>query len=424
MFVDSHCHLDFPELRDDLPQRARRDARERASRTRCASASRWTAWPGVHALALRTSEPLRERRRASRTTRTSRSRRVDSLVALRARAQGRRDRRDRPRLFPAAPAISTGSASAFARTSAPRARRGKPLVIHTRAAADDTLAIMREERAGEAGGVMHCFTETWDVAQRALDLGFHISFSGIVTFKNAVELKDVARRVPLDAHADRNRQSLPRAGAASRQAQPAGVGAARRRGDRARCAKCRSKRSPRATSDNFFRLFGIEPRCGIERTRRGVLRRRRCSLPWRSPAASASALLDDLVAARSPTTAPTRCRRCWRAAWIPTRSTRTAIRCCASPRATATRARSRRCLPRRRNPNSANRFGDTPLMLAALNGHLDIVRALQAARRRRQSARLDAADLCRHRRARRRRHVSARCTAPTSMRHRRTARRR
>src|SRR6516162_3381851 len=73
----------------------------------------------------------------------------------------------------------------------------KPLVIHTRAAGADTLAIMREERAGDAGGVMHCFTETWEVAQAALDLGFHISFSGIVTFKNARDLKEVARKVPL-----------------------------------------------------------------------------------------------------------------------------------------------------------------------------------------------------------------------------------
>src|SRR5258706_11321832 len=74
----------------------------------------------------------------------------------------------------------------------------KPLVIHTRQAAEDTLAIMREERAGDVGGVMHCFTETWEVAQAALALGFHISFSGIVTFKNAKDLKDVAQRVPLD----------------------------------------------------------------------------------------------------------------------------------------------------------------------------------------------------------------------------------
>jgi len=74
----------------------------------------------------------------------------------------------------------------------------KPLVIHTRDAAEDTLRIMREEGADEVGGVMHCFTETQEVADGALALGFHISFSGIVTFKNAGPLKEVARKVPLD----------------------------------------------------------------------------------------------------------------------------------------------------------------------------------------------------------------------------------
>jgi TatD DNase family protein len=75
---------------------------------------------------------------------------------------------------------------------------GKPLVIHTRAASADTLRIMREEKAGEVGGVMHCFTEDWATAQAAMDEGFHISFSGIVTFKNAKELKEVARNMPLN----------------------------------------------------------------------------------------------------------------------------------------------------------------------------------------------------------------------------------
>ena len=85
------------------------------------------------------------------------------------------------------------------RTHIRAARRcGKPLVIHTRAAADDTLRIMREEKAADVGGVMHCFTETWGVARAALELGFHISFSGIVTFKNAESLRDVAKQVPLD----------------------------------------------------------------------------------------------------------------------------------------------------------------------------------------------------------------------------------
>ncbi|MBI5918356.1 MAG: TatD family hydrolase [Nitrosomonadales bacterium] len=75
---------------------------------------------------------------------------------------------------------------------------GKPLIIHTREAAADTLRLMAEEQAAEAGGVMHCFTESLDVARAALDLNFHISFSGIVTFKNALTIKEVAKFVPLD----------------------------------------------------------------------------------------------------------------------------------------------------------------------------------------------------------------------------------
>ena len=75
---------------------------------------------------------------------------------------------------------------------------GKPLVIHCREAATDLLEIMREEGAAEAGGVMHCFVEDWDTAQAAMDLGFFISLSGIVTFKSADELRAVARRLPLD----------------------------------------------------------------------------------------------------------------------------------------------------------------------------------------------------------------------------------
>ncbi len=75
---------------------------------------------------------------------------------------------------------------------------GKPLIIHTRASSDDTIRLMNEEGAQEAGGVMHCFTESLAVAEAAMALGFYISFSGIVTFKNARELQEVARAVPLD----------------------------------------------------------------------------------------------------------------------------------------------------------------------------------------------------------------------------------
>ena len=74
----------------------------------------------------------------------------------------------------------------------------KPLVIHTRSASIDTLAILREEGGEQAGGVFHCFTETAEVARAALDLGFYISFSGILTFRNAQDLRDVASFVPLD----------------------------------------------------------------------------------------------------------------------------------------------------------------------------------------------------------------------------------
>lgn len=75
---------------------------------------------------------------------------------------------------------------------------GLPLVVHTRSASDDTVAILREEGAGAVRGVFHCFTETQQVADAALAMGFHISFSGILTFRNAEALRDVARRVPLE----------------------------------------------------------------------------------------------------------------------------------------------------------------------------------------------------------------------------------
>ena len=75
---------------------------------------------------------------------------------------------------------------------------GKPLIVHTRSAREDTLKIMAEERAAEAGGVLHCFTEDWEMAQAAMEMNFYISFSGIVTFKNALSLKDVARKMPLE----------------------------------------------------------------------------------------------------------------------------------------------------------------------------------------------------------------------------------
>jgi TatD DNase family protein len=133
---------------------------------------------------------------------------------------------------------------------------GKPLVIHTRSAADDTLRLMRDEAAGEAGGVMHCFTESWDVASGCLDLGFHISFSGIVTFKNARELHEVARKVPLERMLiETDSPYLAPVPFRGKLNQPAYVrhvaeGIAALRG-------VAIDEVAQATSENFFRLFRI-----------------------------------------------------------------------------------------------------------------------------------------------------------------------
>jgi TatD DNase family protein len=134
----------------------------------------------------------------------------------------------------------------------------KPLVVHTRSAANDTLAIMREERAGEAGGVMHCFTETWEFAQAAMDLGFHISFSGIVTFKNAKDLKDIARRVPLDRMLiETDSPYLAPMPFRGKTNQPAYVRHVAE--EIARLREIPIDDVARATSANFFRLFGVAP---------------------------------------------------------------------------------------------------------------------------------------------------------------------
>jgi TatD DNase family protein len=134
-------------------------------------------------------------------------------------------------------------------------RTGKPLIIHTREAATDTLRILVEEDGGQAGGVFHCFTETVEVAKAALDLGFHISLSGIVTFKNAIQIKEVAAFVPLDRLLiETDAPYLAPVPYRGKQNHPALVRyvaeeVARLRGIGPEQLAC-------ATTDNFFRLFG------------------------------------------------------------------------------------------------------------------------------------------------------------------------
>ena len=130
----------------------------------------------------------------------------------------------------------------------------KPLIIHTRDAAADTLRLMREEKAADVGGVMHCFTETLEVAREAMAMNFMISFSGIVTFKNATALKDVARNVPLENMLIETDSPylapIPYRGKIN---QPAYVRFVAE--EIARLKEIRVELVGEATSSNFFRLF-------------------------------------------------------------------------------------------------------------------------------------------------------------------------
>ncbi len=131
---------------------------------------------------------------------------------------------------------------------------GKPLVVHTREAAADTLAILAEEGAKEAGGVMHCFTESWEVAQGALDLGFYISFSGIITFRSAEALREVARQVPLERMlVETDSPYLAPVPHRGKTNQPAYVRHVAE--EVARLHGVSVEEVGRATSENFFRLF-------------------------------------------------------------------------------------------------------------------------------------------------------------------------
>jgi TatD DNase family protein len=199
MYVDSHCHLSFPELAEKLPEIRAAMAAAEVDRALCICTT-LEEFEQVHALALGydnfwcsagvhpDNEGVREPS-------------VDDLLALAARpkvvAIGETGL-DYYRLGQRSVADMEWQRQRF-RVHIRAARvTGLPLVIHTRSASADTLGVLKEESQGQAGGVFHCFTETAEVARAALDLGFYISFSGILTFKTAVDLRAVAAFVPLD----------------------------------------------------------------------------------------------------------------------------------------------------------------------------------------------------------------------------------
>jgi TatD DNase family protein len=251
MLVDSHCHIDFPELAENLPQILDLMQKNKVGCAVCIGVnledlprilSLAEAHPnifasvGVHPEAADAREPT-----------------LAELVNL-AR-------------HPKVIAIGETGLDYYWHKDAPEWQRerfrthiraaieaGKPLVIHNREATSDTLRLLSEEGAGQVGGIMHCFTENWDVAKAALALGFHISLSGIVTFRNALIIKDVARRVPLDRLLIETDSPylapMPYRGKTNQPGYVVHVAE-----EIARLRNISFEEVARATTDNFFRLF-------------------------------------------------------------------------------------------------------------------------------------------------------------------------
>lgn len=200
MFIDSHCHLDFPEFQSRLPEVLANMKASQVSHALCVSVdlpdfpkvlklaqdySNLYASVGVHPDYEDTPEPS-----------------VDFLVDTASQhskivAIGETGL-DYFRMGDRSYDSMEWQRERFRTHIRAAIASGKPLIIHTRSASEDTLKILKEEGAAKIGGVMHCFTESLEVAKAAMDMGFYISFSGIVTFKSAKDLQETCRQVPLD----------------------------------------------------------------------------------------------------------------------------------------------------------------------------------------------------------------------------------
>ena len=196
MFIDSHCHIDFPEFNAGLSPLLANMLAAQVDAALCVSVN-LENFPRV--LAAAESHPnIYASVGVHPDHDEGREPDVDELVALARHPRVVAIGETGLDYYRMAREAVDWQRKRF-RTHIRAARQaGKPLIIHTRNAAADTLTIMAEEHAYLAGGVMHCFTESWEVAEAALAMGFYISFSGIVTFKSAKDLKDVACRVPLE----------------------------------------------------------------------------------------------------------------------------------------------------------------------------------------------------------------------------------
>lgn len=195
VFIDSHCHVNFPELAQDYPAIAQRMQDNQVALALCVSVN-LTDWPDMMAMVEREPSlwgsvgvhPDYENEVEPTVDDLVERAQHDKVVAIGEtgldyyRLSGDLEwQRERFRTHIRAAKITK-----------------LPLIIHTRQAPEDTIKILKEEGADEVGGVMHCFTESWEMAQQSMALGFYVSFSGIVTFKNARDLQETARQMPLD----------------------------------------------------------------------------------------------------------------------------------------------------------------------------------------------------------------------------------
>lgn len=199
MFVDSHCHLAFPELQQRLPEVLQAMAAADVDRALCICTT-LEEFDAVHAIAL-AHDNLWCTVGVHPDTEGLQEPTLDDLLRRAAlpRVVGIGETGlDYYRLNGRSVADMAWQRERFRVHIRAARATGLPLVIHTRSASADTLAVLREEGQGQVRGVFHCFTETMEVAMAALELGFHISFSGILTFRNAEDLRQVARAVPLE----------------------------------------------------------------------------------------------------------------------------------------------------------------------------------------------------------------------------------
>lgn len=251
MFVDSHCHLDFPELSGRIDEVLASMRESRVSHALCISVN-LEDWPAVVAMAEAHDSlwaslgkhPDQVEGQEPDVAQLVRLARHPRVIAIGETGLDYYWFKDRPQWQRERFCVHIHAAS----------ESGLPLVVHTREAEADTLRLMREEGAARSAGVMHCFSGSREVAWQALDLGFYISFSGIVTFKSAVELKEVAKAVPLDRLLiETDAPYLAPAPYRGKTNQPAYVVHVAE--EIARLRRIPLEDVAAATTENFFRLF-------------------------------------------------------------------------------------------------------------------------------------------------------------------------